>query len=188
MANKKLLLEVGKIFGKWEIISNKTLSINNITNWKCQCECGRTQFVPLNNLMNGSSTQCKKCAAKEGGIKRRKGYKKLSGNQWSQLKSQAKRKNLSFEIRIEEAWELYKSQHEQCAYTGKKIEFSGYPYNSDKNTAVLDRIEPTIGFKRFNCQWIHKDVAHIKPSDMGRNEFLSLVPDCFIYNNIKTDL
>ncbi len=184
MSNKKLRLEIGKTFGKWRIVSDETRVTNNITNWKCECECGTEQFVPLNNLMNASSTQCRKCASKEGGLKRRKGYEEISGNQWSQIKSQAKRKNLSFEIRIEEAWELYKSQHEQCAYTGKKIEFSGYPYDSNKNTAVLDRIEPTIGFVKHNCQWIHKKVARIKPQNMGKEQFLSLISDCFLYSHL----
>ena len=183
--NKKLILEIGKKLNKWEIISNETIVKNNITNWLCRCDCGVEQLVPLNNLMNGSSTQCRTCASIVGGLKRRKGYEDISGNQWSQIKSQAKRKNLNFSIRIEEAWELYKNQHEQCAFTGKKITFSGYPYNSKKNTAVLDRINSTIGFTSYNCQWIHKDIARIKPSDMSKNEFLSLITDCFTYINIK---
>jgi hypothetical protein len=188
MPNKKLNLEVGKKFGKWTIVSDQTVKLNNITHWQCQCECGREQLVPLNNLMNGSSTQCKNCSAKIGGQKRRKGYEEISGNHWSQIKSQAKRKNVSFEIRIEEAWEIYKKQHEQCALSGKKITFSGYPYDASKNTAILDRIEPTLGFVKYNCQWIHKDVARIKPSDMSRNEFLVLVTDCFTYYKVKNNL
>jgi hypothetical protein len=185
MSNKKLILNIGKRFGKWIIISDKTLNIHNITNWKCLCDCGTEQFVPLNNLMNGLSTQCKVCSAKEGGLKRRKGYEDISGNQWSQIKSQAKRKNIQFNIRIEEAWEIYKLQHEQCAYTGKKLEFSGYPFDSKKNTAVLDRINTKKQFVQYNCQWIHKDIAHIKPQSMSKKEFLSLINDCFTYSNLK---
>ena len=188
MPNKKLTLEIGKKFGKWTIISDETFIRHNITHWKCQCECGIEQFVPLNNLMNGSSTQCRACASKEGGLKRRKGYEDISGNHWAQLKAQAKRKNLDFDIRIEEAWEIYKNQHEQCAFTGKKMEFSGYPYDPQKNTAVLDRIEPKVGFTPYNCQWIHKDVARIKPANMNKYDFLNLISDCFTYANLKNYL
>lgn len=183
---KKLKLEVGKVFGSWVVLTDDTMVKNNVTHWHCICmKCKRQQYVPLNNLMNGSSTQCKRCAAKEGGVKRRKGYEDISGNQWSQLKSQAKRKGIPFNIRIEEAWEIYINQYEQCAYTGKKIGFSGYPYNSEKNTAVLTRIDADVPYVQYNCQWIHKDVAQIKPQSMNRNEFLSLITDCLTYTNIK---
>ena len=188
MSNNKLTLEIGKKFGKWTIVSDETFIRHNITHWKCECECGRQQDIPLNNLMNGSTTQCRACASKEGGLKRRKGHEDISGNQWAQLKSQAKRKNLKFNIRIEEAWDIYKSQHEQCALTGKKLEFSGYPYDTSKNTAVLDRLEPTIGFVKYNCRWIHKDVAAIKPANMSKKDFLELITDCFTYSNLKNNL
>lgn len=184
MSNKKLILEIGKKFGKWTIVSDDTSVINNITHWKCRCDCGVEQSIPLNNLMNESSTQCRNCASKIGGFKRRKGYEDISGNHWSQIKSQAKRKQILFDIRIEEAWEIYNNQDRECAYTGKKIEFSGYPYDSKKNTAVLDRIDSKVPFVQYNCQWIHKDIARIKPQNMSKNEFLSLINECFQYKSL----
>lgn len=175
MSNKKLILEIGKSFGKWTIICDETTVVNNITHWKCRCDCGVEQSIPLNNLMNESSTQCRSCASKIGGLKRRKGYEDISGNHWSQIKSQAKRKKIEFNIRIEEAWEIFINQNMECAYSGKIIQFTGYPYNSKKNTAVLDRIDAKVSFVQYNCQWIHKDIAQIKPQNMSKNEFLLLI-------------
>lgn len=182
--NKKLVLEIGKKFGQWTIISDKTVTKNNLTHWYCKCQCGKEQYVPLNNLMNGSSTQCKICSIKKGGLKRRKGFGDISGDYWAQIKSQAKRKNINFEIRIEEAWELFLLQKECCALSGNKIILSGY-VSKLKNTAILDRIEPKLGFIKYNCQWIHKNVAHIKPSNMGSEDFLEIIYDCFHHNFSK---
>ena len=162
MPNKKLNLEIGKRFGKWEIISDETIVKNNITHWKCLCDCGTEQYVPLNNLMNGSSTQCRKCATKEGGKKRRKGYELISGDYWSQIKSSAKRKNITFEVRIEQAWEKFREQEGKCSLTGEAIVLTGYPYDKEKTTARLSLVEPEIGYVHYNIIWIHRDIEKLK--------------------------
>ena len=103
----KLILERGKKFNSWTIIDDVTIKKNNITHWKCQCDCGRIDFLPLNNLMNGHSTKCRTCSNIETGKKMRKGVGKISGEMWSLLKSRIKRKNIEFEIEINEAWDLF---------------------------------------------------------------------------------
>src|SRR5690606_17960593 len=99
--NKKLNIKVGTEFGKWLIISSNTKRINNLTHWECRCVCGVEEFVPLNNLMNGSSTQCKSCGSKESGLKRRKGVGDLSGDHWARIKLKIKKKHPHFSTRIE---------------------------------------------------------------------------------------
>jgi hypothetical protein len=160
--NKKLILEVGKKFGKWTVISDETIRKNNLTHWKCKCQCGAEEFVPLNNLMNGNSTQCRTCASKKSGMKRRTGVGLITGDYWSQIKNNARRKNLPFEIRIEEAWDKYNEQESRCALTDRKICLTGYPYCKEKTTAVLSLLEPSKGFIKDNIVWLHKDVEHIK--------------------------
>jgi len=160
--NKKLKLELGKRFGKWTIYSNQTKIINNITNWECECDCGRIQYVPLNNLMNGSSTQCHKCSIISGGKKRRKGHKLISGDYWSQIRSSAKRKKINFDIRIEQAWEKFAEQEAKCALSGQEIILTGYPHDKEKTTAKLSLIEPELGYVSSNIIWVHKDVEKIK--------------------------
>lgn len=160
--NKKLILEVGTTFGKWKVISDETIRKNNLTHWKCQCDCGLAELVPLNNLMNGNSTQCRMCSTKKSGVKRRKGIGLISGDYWSQIKNGAKRKNLPFEIRIEEAWDLFNEQEGRCMLSNRKICLTGYPYDKEKTTAVLSLIEPERGFVKDNIVWLHKDVANIK--------------------------
>lgn len=157
--NKKLVLEIGTKFGKWEITSDRTQLISNITNWICKCECGHVQFVPLNNLMNGSSTQCYSCGHVESGKKRRKGYELISGDMWSQIKKSADKKSIKFDLRIEEAWDIFTSQNNKCGLSEFPIKLSGYPYDKEKTTAKLQLLEPELGYKNDNIIWVHKDIG-----------------------------
>ena len=171
--NKKLILEIGTRFGKWEIISQDTIKKSNLTNWSCKCECGSESYVPLNNLMNGSSTQCSSCASKESGLKRRKGCGKISGEMWSIIKSNIDKRNVEFNLRIEEAWDRFEYQEGKCALTNDEISFSGYPYDKEKTTAVLTQINQDKGYDKTNIIWIHRDVAEMK-STMSLDRFLEV--------------
>ena len=171
---KKLILEIGKNFGKWTIINDKSLKINNITHWFCRCDCGKEQYVPLNNLMGGKSLQCRDCSIKAGGKKRRKGYKLISGDYWSQIKSSAKRKKINFDVRIEEAWEKFIEQEGNCALSGQPIVLTAYPFNKEETTACLSLIEPELGYVHFNVIWVHRDVEKIK----GKLSKFSLINIC----------
>ena len=172
--NKILKIQVGTKFGKWTIISDKTIKKNNVTNWKCQCKCGKKQFVPLNNLMNGLSTCCKDCSKIKTGKKRRTGFGKISGNMWSQFVSSSKKKNINVNIRIEEAWNLFILQEKKCAISGVDIHLSGYPYDRDKTSAILVRKNSSKDFTIGNSFWVHKDIALIIEK-LGIEKFISYI-------------
>jgi len=159
---KKLNLGIGTRFGRWTIISNETKTMNNVTNWLCECDCGQQHYVPLNNLMNGSSTQCQICSAKKSGKKRRKGHELISGDYWSQIRSNARRKKINFDVRIEEAWEKFVKQEGNCALSGQVIILTGYPYDKELTTAKLSLIEPKLGYIESNIIWIHRDIEKLK--------------------------
>ena len=171
--NKKLKLEIGTKFGKWKIVSEETIKTNNLTHWKCECECGYETYVPLNNLMNGSSSQCHSCAKIDGGKKRRTGCGQISGVMWSQVKSNARRRGHEFDLRIEEAWDRFLYQEGKCELTNQEIVLTGYPYDKKKTTAVLTLINEDEGYKINNIIWIHKRIAKMK-SKMSLDEFLEL--------------
>lgn len=181
--NNKLNLEIGTKFGKWEITSDRTQKISNLTNWICRCECGHEQFVPLNNLMNGSSTQCNSCGHIESGKKRRKGHELISGDMWSQIKRKAEKKGIAFDLRIEEAWEQYVKQNGRCI-TQDKIYLSGYPYNKEKTTAVLVPSIPEIGFNKNNIIWVDKKIAKLM-GDFSYSELIIMVSSLY-HSNCKT--
>lgn len=156
---KKLKLEVGKKFGDWTIISEHTIVENNLTQWGCQCKCGVVSLVPLNNLMNGSSTKCKNCAALEIGKKKRKGAGDISGNMWSQFLASCTRKGIEVNIRVEQAWDLFEDQHGKCAISGVDIVLTGYPYDREKTTAELITNDDSNGYNFNNSIWVHKDIS-----------------------------
>lgn len=160
--NKKLILEIGKKFGKWTVISKETIRKNNLTHWLCRCDCGKEEYIALNNLMNGSTTQCLNCAKKVAGEKRRKGIGLISGDFWSQFKAKVTRKNLPFDIRIEEAWAKFEEQEGRCALTNRKIVLTGYPYVKEKTTAALSLLEPKLGYVSVNIVWLHKEIDKMK--------------------------
>lgn len=172
--NKKLNLEIGTKFGKWEVVSESTTRKNNLTHWQCKCECGNVEFVPLNNLMNGSSTQCSTCAAKSGGLKRRKGYKDITGTFWANIKNKAKQQEKFFDIRIEDAWQLYKKQKKVCAYSGLPLTFKGYESQHQIADAVLTLVNTNGEYTIDNVKWIHKDVAKLK-GNLSEVELITLI-------------
>lgn len=170
---KILVLEKGKKFGKWTILNPFPNVKNKQTYWTCECECGDVHQVKSNTLMNGKSTQCAKCAKKQIGLKNRKGCGDISGDMWAQMKKNATTKKMIFNVRIEEAWDVFLKQNKKCLLTGQELEFSGYPYDPEKTTAMFDTINPEQGFILGNIQWIHKDIFLIKKG-MNNDAFISL--------------
>jgi len=180
--NKKLNLEIGTKFGKWEITSERTQKISNLTNWICTCECGHEQFVPLNNLMNGSSTQCNSCGHIESGKKRRKGHELISGDMWSQIKNNAEKKDILFNLRIEEAWDIFVSQDNKCKLSAFPIKLSGYPYDKENTTAKLQLLLPQLGYKKDNVIWVHKDVSKMI-GNYNVDKFLMIAEEVYLHTS-----
>jgi hypothetical protein len=108
---KLLMIEKGKKFGKWTVITTLPRKKNKQTYWLCECECGYVLEVKSSALMNGKSTQCSNCAKKQVGFRNRKGYEEISGDMWSQMKKNAVTKKINFNLRIEEAWDLFIKQN-----------------------------------------------------------------------------
>jgi len=178
---KFLLIEKGKKFGKWTVLESLPKKKNNLTYWLCECDCGYVLEVKSNSLMNGRSTQCSNCARKEVGLKNRKGYGEISGDMWAQIKRYASSKKIIFNVRIEEAWDIVLKQNKKCKLSGLDLEFSGYPYNSDKTTAMLDTIIPEQGYITGNIQWVHKDIFLIKKS-LKNDDFICLCNKVYYHN------
>ena len=183
MRKKKLNINIGTKFGKWRVISTDTIRRNNLTHWECECECGSVDFVALNNLMNGKSTQCRHCGAKEVAEKRKKGYGDITGTMWVLIKQKAKNKNIPFNITKIEAWNLFLKQNKKCPLSGEELVFSPNPYNKENETAVLDLINPNSesGYYVENCQWVHKDISNMK-RNLSNETFISLCVKVFNTN------
>lgn len=102
-----------------------------------------------------------------------KGYGGLTGKFWSSIKISAKRRNISFEITIEEAWEQWLKQNGKCAYTDRKLELAILRKDFNKITASLDRINSSKPYAKDNIQWVEKQVNLMK-NTMSDKEFVTI--------------
>lgn len=91
----------------------------------------------------------------------------------------AKRRNLKFEITIDDMWEQFTKQLGKCALSDMSLEFPSFGDKATVQTASLDRINSDIGYFKDNIQWLHKDVNKMK-WELDQERFIEL---CKIITN-----
>ena len=105
-----------------------------------------------------------------------KGYGRISARYFSQVKSNAKTRNISFDLSIEEMWHKFVEQEEKCAISGIKLILTGDTHSHKTRadeTASLDRIDNNKGYSADNIQWVHKTV-NIMRNKLEMDEFIKL--------------
>ena len=132
------------------------------------------------------------------------GHDIISGSYWGRIESNAKNREIKFEITPDEAYEIYLKQYGKCAYTGLPIFFgplrgsngylrAGNPVKGNdaerqKQTASLDRINSFIkAYRISNCQWVHATV-NIMKNKLHEEEFLHWVEAIHSYSIKKCEL
>lgn len=95
-----------------------------------------------------------------------KGYGGIGGKYWSEIKCDAKKRNIEVLITIEEAWNQYIRQNGKCALSGLDIPLECHMNNNDYrtkiSTASLDRIDSNLCYTIDNIQWVHKKINKMK--------------------------
>lgn len=142
---------------------------NNRTRLLVKCDCGNIFSILSNWFYKGKSCSCSR---KKKGIDHPsyKGLKYVSRTYFSQIKNNAKKRNLDFSIDIEYIDDLMSIQETKCALTGLPIEIGN---TKSASTASLDRIQNNFGYVEGNVQWLHKDINRMK-SDFSSEYFKSL--------------
>ncbi len=126
----------------------------------CKCDCGNEHRVLKGSLQRGATTSCG-CKRDHYNLMRGDknsqftGFKEITGKFWSTLQVRSKRRGHVFDLKIEDAWNLYEKQNKKCALTGVDIFFGNW---NTSPTASLDRIDNTKGYYKDNVQWVHKHV------------------------------
>lgn len=101
-----------------------------------------------------------------------RGYEDISGAYFRSVELKADKRDLPFDITIEEIWQLYLDQNRRCALSGKPLIFSTRKNKSGiKQTASLDRIDSSLGYVPGNIQWVHKKFQFMK-TDMQNDDFI----------------
>ena len=159
MANKyNNLFKKGHTFGSWKLLETEAFKVGSQYKYKCQCSCGKKQQVNCYNLVKKRSTMCKSCSSKKKGSSNSnwKGYKEISSKYFSNLKYNAKKRDLSFKITMRQLYNVWKEQDGRCALSGVKLDL--------QSDASVDRIDSSKGYTRKNVQWVHKDINFMKGS------------------------
>jgi hypothetical protein len=181
---------IGKKYFNLKVLRRKG-SRKNQKNWECICDCGKICERLNNELVGSNYLKLRKscgCFLNREGIDSPifKGYKELPHRVFSKIKGEAAKRNIDFNITIEEMWNLFLKQNRKCALTGVKIYFpkSSKDENIGNRTASLDRIDSGKGYTIDNVQWVHKDV-NIMKRDIKQDRFIEICDTISKYNFIE---
>ena len=131
-----------------------------------KCDCGN--IFTTSSYLFGTTKTCRKCYNSQKGSQHPsyKGTKHISQTYFSQIKLNAKKRNLKFGLTIEYLDKLIQSQKFQCYLSGITI-------SVDYKTASLDRIDSSKGYIKNNIAWCHKDINRIK-SNFSNEYFIDI--------------
>lgn len=185
---KNLDDEIGKRYGRLTIISyavNKRTDKKGNRYFLCRCDCGREKEIMGYNIRNGHSSSCGCQTYKTQSSHRQwTGCGEIYGTYYNAVRNNAKHRNLSFDISINEMWLQFLKQDRKCALTGLLLTLPSKSKDTSA-TASLDRIDSTKGYVLNNIQWIHKDLQAMK-MNMSETKFKSycrLVVNCVDKNS-----
>lgn len=128
-----------------------------------KCDCGNIGEISTYHF--GKIKTCKYCFYSKKG-KNHPSYKgsiNITQTYFSQIKLNAKKRNLKFNLNIKLLDKLLVKQNYKCYLSGKQISVHDH-------TASLDRIDSSKGYLKNNIAWIHKDIQRMK-SDFDLSYF-----------------
>lgn len=152
---------IGYVSGKLTVVSQAGNSIVGSRLWNCLCECGGAAVVPSYHIKRKNVRSC-------GCLKMRdcnpawNGHELIGSAFWGGYKRGAKARGITFNLTIEQGWDLYKRQQGKCFFTSQPIEFSKNARISRHGTASLDRKDSHEGYTIDNCVWVHRDINRFK--------------------------
>ena len=108
-----------------------------------------------------------------------KGYEEISLSKFNFIKLDADRRDIPFEITIEQIWDLFLKQERKCLLSVVEIWFFVI---KSLCTASLDRKDSNIGYTIDNVQWVHKNV-NIMKNRFSDDDYIKWC--ILVVNNIK---
>lgn len=154
----------GQRFGNYTVIEKVDRpGITQSARWKLLCDCGNEREAYSKALRLGQIKSCGYCNG-NGKHNLWKGVGDLSGSYFDQIKRNATTRKLSFDVSINDLWDLFLKQNRKCNLSGLDISLIKTTRKHEKfsRTASLDRIDSTKGYTIDNIQWVHKVVNQIK--------------------------
>jgi len=151
------VVKIGERYGKLLVIDivDNPRERGDTKLFKCLCDCGKTTITRKYSLHSGHAKSCS-CIISESLYR---GVKDLSLEFFNSYKKDAEKRKISFNLTIDEAFDIFTKQNSKCALTGLDIKFNK---NNKLRTASLDRINSNLGYFKGNVQWTHKIANKIK--------------------------
>ncbi len=174
MKETKRATKLGRRFGK--LIAIEKLTLNNLSHYKCKCDCGRETIVDSRNLKTGKGA-IRSCGCLKGlghRSRKKKDLHLLLINKLTTVyKCNAKKRNYEFSLTADEFIQLVEGNCYYCgtpksnlvkdSYGGRSMLFNG-----------IDRVDSTKGYIYENCVPCCKQCNSAK-SNLAFEEFRSWV-------------
>ena len=156
--------------------------------FKLACpNCGKDrEYAKKESLERAAllKTTCTSCRTARNNTKRKgtkakelnpawKGFGHVPGKVFRKLQRDAIKRNIPFEITIEDIHNQYNKQRERCAFSGIEIFFG--------IDASVDRIDSSKGYTIDNIQIVHKTL-NIMKRDIPNDEFIGWCRLVYIRN------
>ena len=163
----KYIPEVGKKFGRWEVISSEIKS-GSVANgntarsafWRVRCDCGKESWREAKSILDGKTNACKACCRNS------KGYNSRILSFVRKFKRSADQRGIAFsdEITPDFIERMYKNQDGCCALSGVEISFLDKWKDGKGCSCSLDRIDSSKAYTPDNIHLVHKQVNMLKGS------------------------
>lgn len=154
---------IGKRYGN--LLITEDLGFDKYHIVKCLCDCSNVvNKVAYDNLRTGHTKSCGCLRYKLIGAS----YRGVTSTYWSRVKRCARKRDIEFNLSMEEAWNVLNAQNYRCSFTGKVLTLST---RSSKGNASIDRIDNSLGYVVNNIRWVDKEVNLMK-SNFDDKRFL----------------
>ena len=191
------LIKIGHKHGHLEVVEMlglRPVHGRNRLSCHCRCKCGKEIIVSIDEVYDKSKRLSCGCIKAQCGPSncRWKGHGEISASVWNQIKrnpTKHKSKNITFDISIEQAWDLFLKQDRKCTLTGIELTFAVHVPVTKRNrakTASLDRIDSNGPYSVENCQWVHKIINNMK-TNLDQHVFIKYCKLVAKHNKRKND-
>lgn len=158
-----------------------------VISWECSCDCGDL-FIATTQEVKHKRKACPKCSRKMMGEKMiLSDFQAQKNLRYYHYKTSAEKRNIDFNLSIEEFIEIAEQNCHYCNNSPKDNEISTNSHKSVKTIGFwdnngIDRIDSSLGYFKDNCVPCCKTCNQMK-SDLDYTKFLNKIEQ--IANNVQ---